>query len=215
MVILGINTASKKTEICLIEDPSKRIIDEKSWVSASNEAEKLLPEILKLLKKNSLTSSLTFKDIKKIIVVKGPGSFTGLRVGIAIANMIAYLLKIPVHGIDTFTFLGKSFNPKITRQKNAKLVLFAGKKEVYMKKNPKAAPALIHINSLTDNHNADILYGELHDEQIPPLKQKFISKRDSLGETLIKLTPKDMKKEKIITPVYIKGPGISTPKPIK
>lgn len=54
----------------------------------------LLPLINKILKKNKLG----FKDLKAVEVETGPGSFTGLRVGVSIANALAYSLKIPVNG---------------------------------------------------------------------------------------------------------------------
>jgi tRNA threonylcarbamoyladenosine biosynthesis protein TsaB len=56
-------------------------------------SEATLPAIDKLLKQNNLT----IKEIDQIKVSEGPGSFTGLRVGVAIANALAFLLKIPVN----------------------------------------------------------------------------------------------------------------------
>lgn len=56
-------------------------------------SEATLPAIDKLLKQNKLGIT----EIDGIEVNKGPGSFTGLRVGVAIANALAFLLKIPVN----------------------------------------------------------------------------------------------------------------------
>lgn len=56
-------------------------------------AQVVLPLINKLLKKHMLKSS----NISAIQVNHGPGSFTGLRVGIAIANALSYALKISVN----------------------------------------------------------------------------------------------------------------------
>ena len=50
--------------------------------------------IAKVLEKKNMTPY----DLTEIKVNKGPGSFTGLRVGISIANAFAFLLKIPVNG---------------------------------------------------------------------------------------------------------------------
>lgn len=60
----------------------------------SNKTQTILPLIDKLLKKHSLKP----KDLSGIEVNIGPGSFTGLRVGIAIANALSFALKIPVNG---------------------------------------------------------------------------------------------------------------------
>lgn len=56
-------------------------------------AQVVLPMIETLLKKHALS----FKDITAIEVNPGPGSFTGLRVGITIANTLSYLLKVSVN----------------------------------------------------------------------------------------------------------------------
>lgn len=40
----------------------------------------------------------TLKDITEIEVNNGPGSFTGLRVGVAVANTLGFVLKVPVNG---------------------------------------------------------------------------------------------------------------------
>lgn len=53
--------------------------------------------ILSLIDKIITESEITFSDISAIKVNKGPGSFTGIRVGLAIANTLAYLLKISVN----------------------------------------------------------------------------------------------------------------------
>ena len=58
--------------------------------------QRLLEVIEKALKKKKAK----LKDIDKIEVNTGPGSFTGLRVGCAVANTLAWLLKIKVNGKD-------------------------------------------------------------------------------------------------------------------
>lgn len=54
----------------------------------------LLPVVEGTLKKNKLS----LQDIKKILVNQGPGSFTGVRVGVTVANTLAWTLDIPVLG---------------------------------------------------------------------------------------------------------------------
>lgn len=57
-------------------------------------AQALLPLIEKIL----MEKKITLKDITEIQVNPGPGSFTGIRVGLTIANTIAFLLKVPLNG---------------------------------------------------------------------------------------------------------------------
>lgn len=59
-------------------------------------AQEVLPMIEELL----IKQSLTLDDITAIRVNTGPGSYTGLRVGIAIANMLGALLWVPINGLS-------------------------------------------------------------------------------------------------------------------
>jgi tRNA threonylcarbamoyladenosine biosynthesis protein TsaB len=52
----------------------------------------LLARIQDLCQKNELD----FKDIQGIVGFKGPGSFTGLRIGLSVANALAYGMQIPI-----------------------------------------------------------------------------------------------------------------------
>lgn len=92
-MILFINTATDDKEINLIKN--KKIIKKIIFQKRFGEAENLLLMIDKLLKEEKAR----IKNLKRIVVVKGPGNFTSLRIGILIANILAYTLKIPVYGI--------------------------------------------------------------------------------------------------------------------
>ncbi len=71
--------------------------DERYEADAREEkAQKLLPFIEETLKKKHTS----INQITEIEVVTGPGSFTGLRVGLSVANTIGWVLKIPVNGQD-------------------------------------------------------------------------------------------------------------------
>lgn len=71
------------------------VIAEKKWTSSRDQAEKVLPAIEALLKKHGLG----FQDIRGICAVTGPGPYTSVRIGIAIANALGYILGISVRGI--------------------------------------------------------------------------------------------------------------------
>ena len=90
-MILYINTKDpKKVEVSLKKD---RKVLETLTEDREYGSQVLLPMIEKLLKNNNLG----FKDLKGIEVKTGPGSFTGLRVGVSVANSLAYSLGIPVN----------------------------------------------------------------------------------------------------------------------
>lgn len=72
----------------------KVVLAQKTFGARRQQAEKLLPEIDKLLKKQKLT----LDDVKKIEINNAGGSFTSLRIGIVTANALAYALHIPISG---------------------------------------------------------------------------------------------------------------------
>jgi len=71
-------------------------LDDKRWKFETKEhkSQKLLELIDQTLKKQKKS----LKDVTKIEVNLGPGSFTGLKVGVSVANALAWTLKIPVNG---------------------------------------------------------------------------------------------------------------------
>jgi tRNA threonylcarbamoyladenosine biosynthesis protein TsaB len=88
---LRIDTSNnRKITIELEADRKKDTLTEDSTFLRS---EATLPTIDKLLEKNKLK----IQDVEKVEVNRGPGSFTGLRVGVAIANALSFLLKIPIN----------------------------------------------------------------------------------------------------------------------
>lgn len=54
----------------------------------------IVPALVELFAK----AGIDLKDIKRVTVNPGPGSYTGIRVGIAVAQIIGYCLNIPVNG---------------------------------------------------------------------------------------------------------------------
>jgi len=89
---LIINTA-QKNEMFVVVYNGRRVSQKRLKVDF-NESEELLPLVDKLLKK----ARVNLKEVKKILVAVGPGPFTSLRVGIAVANTFAFALGIPVIG---------------------------------------------------------------------------------------------------------------------
>ncbi len=89
-MILIINTSGKNLEFVL-GDKYKSVVVEKQSIALPVECEKFITEC-----------GATWQDITAIGIVVGPGSFTGIRLGIAYAKGIAIGLNIPVVGISAF-----------------------------------------------------------------------------------------------------------------
>lgn len=58
-----------------------------------------MPMIESIFKENNLD----IKDLEKVIVINGPGSFTGIRIGLSIAKTLAYALNIKINTISSLT----------------------------------------------------------------------------------------------------------------
>ncbi|MBU4332425.1 tRNA (adenosine(37)-N6)-threonylcarbamoyltransferase complex dimerization subunit type 1 TsaB [Patescibacteria group bacterium] len=98
-MILVINTAeSNKLVIAITRDDF--ILDKTVVRVQYKESEKLLSTVDKLLKKNKV--KLT--DLQGVVVVKGPGGFSSVRVGVVVANTLSYALQIPVVGVKLSEF---------------------------------------------------------------------------------------------------------------
>lgn len=90
-MLLFINTKNAKLVEVALKEGSQVVGLTEENVSGS---QALLPLIQTLL----ASKRLTFGDLDGIEVATGPGSFTGLRVGVAVANTLAFALGIPVNG---------------------------------------------------------------------------------------------------------------------
>lgn len=95
MRILYIDTSSSYLYAGIAEDD--KLLCEVKKEFGTSLSEEALPEIVSLF----IQTNLTAKDIDKIIVVNGPGSFTGIRIGITIAKVYAWSLNIPITTITS------------------------------------------------------------------------------------------------------------------
>jgi tRNA threonylcarbamoyladenosine biosynthesis protein TsaB len=89
---LFIDTTDTAKTCVALEIDGKRV--EKTIPESYRKAQTVLPLLEELLRKTNRRLS----DIEAITVSTGPGSFTGLRVGIAIANALGALLSVSVNG---------------------------------------------------------------------------------------------------------------------
>lgn len=92
-MILAIRTDKPEAELYLLDENAKPI-DEIKWQGHRELSNTLLNKVESLLSNNNIS----LKNLTGIVVYKGPGSFTGLRIGISVANTMAYSLGIALAG---------------------------------------------------------------------------------------------------------------------
>ncbi len=100
-LILNIETATTNCSVSISEN--EKIICTMELNEGYSHAENLHPFIQKVL----TDSKLEISDLKAVSVSCGPGSYTGLRIGVSAAKGICYALNIPLISINTLKVLSK------------------------------------------------------------------------------------------------------------
>ena len=132
MLLLALETSTMTGSVALVEAPpqekgscrEEKILAEYTVNLPGTHSERLMPTIDRLLKE----ASLSIGDIQGIALAWGPGSFTGLRIGVSTVKGLAYALRVPVVGVPTLDALAQN-----VRFASSLIcpVLDARKKEVY------------------------------------------------------------------------------------
>ena len=98
MNLLGIESSSRKLSVGLMKEKSFSELNSEKINDTANS----LPQLSKKIISNA---SLGFEDLDAICISAGPGSFTGLRIGMSYAKGIAMALDIPIIPVSTFDSL--------------------------------------------------------------------------------------------------------------
>ncbi len=97
-MLLAIDTAAPRLQLALLRGDSADTLVEDM---PTGQAERIFPAIAELLARNNVA----YADLTRIAVTTGPGSFTGLRIGLSAARGLGLALNIPVLGIPTLLAL--------------------------------------------------------------------------------------------------------------
>lgn len=186
MYTLFISTFSELITIGLLKDGKE--IDRLEQVSNRNHSVYTIPMIEELLDKNEIKTNY----LNEIIVVNGPGSFTGVRIGVTIAKTLAYTLDITIKTITSLEAYAVSY----TSDKN-KLVAISdlkGKYIGYFTKDNDLLSNYIYLNN------------KEYDKYIED-KKEYLIENDSfnLNDIYNYLKNKEGINPHLVNPIYIKG----------
>lgn len=95
IMILAIDTATQYAGLALYSQTG--LTAEEAWYAGRNHTIELMPRIVRMLKSANLAAA----DLTALAVSLGPGSFTGLRIGLAAAKGMALPHKLPLIGVPT------------------------------------------------------------------------------------------------------------------
>jgi tRNA threonylcarbamoyladenosine biosynthesis protein TsaB len=116
MIILTLRTDKPEAEIGLYDDYTRQAY-------LSYEAHRILAETLHQKIEDLLKQqSLSWQDIEGLVCYKGPGSFTGLRIGLSLANALSDGQRIPIIGSNGDAWIESGVS-KIVAGSNDKLVV--------------------------------------------------------------------------------------------
>ena len=100
MITLALDTSHKYLVVALIDD-NDQLIDGISQLCPKKQSEYIMVEIDRLCKKNNVKPF----DIGRVVITKGPGSYTGVRIAMTVAKVICALRNIPLYTLNTIEFL--------------------------------------------------------------------------------------------------------------
>ena len=120
-MLLAIDTATYRASVALHDGRVLR--GEFTWESRNRHTVTLLPRIVRLLSDHSLDA----RDLTAIGICIGPGSYTGVRIGVSVAKGLASARKLPLIGVSTLDVLVAGY----PRDPRPLLALFAaGRRKV-------------------------------------------------------------------------------------
>ena len=171
MLVLAIDTATKIGSVALYDDKTG-VIGEINLYVKVNHSNVIMDAVDSLFK----LSGLTIKDVDRIAVTIGPGSFTGIRIGTAIAKGLAYSLKKPIVGVnelDVLAHMGENREDIIVP------LIDARKERVYFSKYRYIDNILLREEEYKDGELRDVL------EDLKGKKVTFIGDGATVNEKLI------------------------------
>lgn len=147
MLLLAIDTAGVACSVAILDTEADVIVSSVSENLGRGHAERLMAMIDEVL----AAGRVEMKQIGRIAVGIGPGSFTGIRVGVAAARGFALALNIPVVGVTTLSVLAK-MGPARAADQKLTVVIDAKRDEVFCQSFDGAGKALDnpHVVSVDD-----------------------------------------------------------------
>jgi len=94
-LLVAIDTATRFAGLALFD--GETVLSASSWRSYRNHSVELMPQLVRMVAQQRMDAA----DISAVAVTIGPGSFTGLRIGLSVAKGLASARDIPVLGVPT------------------------------------------------------------------------------------------------------------------
>ena len=160
-MLLAIDTSSFVLSCALAE--KDKLVAEWTVQKRLTHSEQLIPHMDEILK----DAGVDQKEITAIAAAKGPGSFTGLRIGLATAKTAAYIWKVPLIGVDTLEALvwnlvgARAFIlPLLDAQRGNVYAAMYGSFDEIWQEAPAEAASIDEVVKAAASHGGPILAAE-------------------------------------------------------
>ncbi|UDI77873.1 tRNA (adenosine(37)-N6)-threonylcarbamoyltransferase complex dimerization subunit type 1 TsaB [Staphylococcus taiwanensis] len=104
MNLLLIDTSNQPMSIALMNDDV--VLTEETTENKKDHSSQLMPAIKRLFEQTAIDK----RDLNSIVVAKGPGSYTGVRIGVTTAKTLAYALKTDLYGVSSLEALAATID---------------------------------------------------------------------------------------------------------
>lgn len=174
-MLLAIDTATRMAGLALYDHESGWILGEETWYSVNNHTVELMPRLVHLMEQQGISPA----ELSGLAVSLGPGSFTGLRIGLGVAKGLALARKLPLAGIPTLDVIAQ---PHMSQQLPIWALLEAGRGRFcvgqYACRNEqwyqRGAYQLTTIEALCDQINEPALVcGDVRALELEMIRQKL------------------------------------------
>ena len=174
-----------------------KVVDKIYYEAWQRQSEMMVTEVDNILKRNNLTKN----DLDAVVVGIGPGSYTGVRIGVTIAKTIAYALKIKIYAKSSLSLLKDKQNPTIcvfnARSGRSYFAVYEGQKTIVKDCIKTNEEVLTYISE----HKDYKLSGDTYQLGLESIKFDII-------ENLAEFSEKDLVENVFkLNPVYLKDLG--------
>lgn len=116
MLTLALDTSTNQGGVAILNGPT--VLSSRIWTRTKSHTEMLTPTLETCFREAGIRA----RDLQRIAVGKGPGSFTGIRIAINCARTLSYALKIPVFAFDSMEILSAGAHNLIDSSQSVRLL---------------------------------------------------------------------------------------------
>lgn len=154
MITLCMDTSHKFLALSLIQDDHLLVSSfESSW---KRQSEMIFPELSRLLH----SCGLKPKDINEVVVTRGPGSYTGVRIAMTVAKVMCATAHLPLYSLPTLELVGAGKGKKAVMLDARSQRAYFGIVENGVLRSPEQVLPVSEIQTLLENETDAELVGD-------------------------------------------------------